>query len=251
METFLRQHPVLPADLDAARALARAHLGRARDDAALTIAAKDPVFLGVGWRRLEAAFDEVIVCEHERQAARAAEGLAIDRWLERAFALPLAGTPPLTLGGTPDRVEVEHRDGVATTLRVLDYKVSRDRAKFGRLLDPEKELGRTGFQIPVYLLGALGAGVAGVGAETELEGGYLVALVADKWVVATMPRALLGVAPAGPGDPEPIVERIRALVAAAQAGRFDVDPRPCDPHCDYRSVCRYQPPPLEDEMRDG
>ena len=28
---------------------------------------------------------------------------------------------------------------------------------------------------------------------------------------------------------------------------FDVDPALCDPYCAYRGVCRYQPPPLEDD----
>ena len=28
----------------------------------------------------------------------------------------------------------------------------------------------------------------------------------------------------------------------------DVDPDPCDPYCAYRAVCRYQRPPLEEDV---
>jgi len=41
--------------------------------------------------------------------------------------------------------------------------------------------------------------------------------------------------------------RISPLFWRARAGRFDVDPEPCDPYCPYRAVCRYQRPPLEEE----
>jgi len=51
--------------------------------------------------------------------------------------------------------------------------------------------------------------------------------------------------------PRPLLDdlaaRITALVGRARAGRFDVDPEPCDPYCPYRAVCRYQRPPLEEE----
>jgi PD-(D/E)XK nuclease superfamily protein len=142
---------------------------------------------------------------------------------------------------------VERGRGGALVVRALDYKVTRDRTKFRRLLDPERDLGRLGFQIPVYLLGALAAGIDGVGDETRFEGGYVVLLVADKWVVQEMPRALLGLVPPAPGAPAAIPSRIEELVAGVRAGRFDVDPHPCDRFCAYRTVCRYQPPPVEDE----
>jgi len=45
-----------------------------------------------------------------------------------------------------------------------------------------------------------------------------------------------------------IPERIRALAAAARSGRFDVDPNPCDEWCAFRGVCRYQPPPPEEDV---
>jgi len=71
----------------------------------------------------------------------------------------------------------------------------------------------------------------------ELSGGYLV-LEAEKMPqVRKFPRPLL----------DDLAARITALVGRARAGRFDVDPEPCDPYCPYRAVCRYQRPPLEEE----
>jgi len=42
-----------------------------------------------------------------------------------------------------------------------------------------------------------------------------------------------------------------AVRGRARAGRFDVDPEPCDPYCPYRAVCRYQRPPLEEDTAGG
>ena len=50
-----------------------------------------------------------------------------------------------------------------------------------------------------------------------------------------------------PADAPPLANRIVDLVATAVAGRFDVAPRECDPYCDYRLMCRYEPPPEETE----
>ncbi|TMA78769.1 MAG: hypothetical protein E6J77_20760 [Deltaproteobacteria bacterium] len=243
LEEFLRAHPRLPADRDAARALGRAFLAQTRTIGAAAIPAKDRAFFDLTWLRLEAGLDELIVREHEAQEKRDREGLTVERRLEQPieFALPdPAGGPPLTLFGLPDRIEVERRGPVAERLRVLDYKVTRDARRYAAALDPERELGRTAFQLPVYLLATLGRGTAGVSTDTELEGGFLVLLArrAQQRLIEPLPRALLeGV----------VTERIHALRAHARAGRFDVDPDPCDPWCPYRTVCRYQPPPLEDE----
>jgi RecB family exonuclease len=246
LQEFFLTHPALPQDLEGARAVAREFLAAARGTAARSIPAKDPAFFALTWTRLEAALDELVLLEHRAQAERGERGLGVERRLERPVTFELAdpaGGPPLTIHGTPDRVEVERQGGEARVVRVLDYKVSRHRTGFPSLLDPEKELGRTGFQIPVYLLGALAAGIEGVTEETALEGGYLVLLARDgeKEVVRRVPHEVLGL----------VTERIRALVAAAAAGRFDVDPHPCDPHCSFRAVCRYQPPPLEEEEGDS
>ena len=118
--------------------------------------------------------------------------------------------------------------------------MSRSTQDFAPLIDPARELGKTGFQIPVYLLGALGA-VGDVPADASLEGGYLV-LLADKMEVLR---------PFTREDLEAVFRRIAALVLEARQGRFDVDPDPCDLHCPYRVVCRYQRPPLEEELGVG
>ncbi len=252
LEDFFRAHPRLPADLAAARALGREFLVAARDDAPGAIAAKDPALFDVTWGQVGVALDEVIVLEHAAQAALGAD-VEIQRLLEEPLACALpdpAGGPPIQLAGRPDRVDVHRRGAVAVGLRVLDYKASRDVPRYRRLLDPEKDLGVVGFQVPVYLLGAL-ARVERVTPDATLEGGYLLLRAADddKEVVAPFTRALLG---AAPGDaPLVVADRIRTLVAGVRAGRFDVDPAVCDPYCPYRTVCRYQPPPLEEEFGGG
>src|SRR5204862_205305 len=120
-------------------------------------------------------------------------GGTIERIVERPFERALAdpdGGPALTLAGTPDRVDL-FRDGAAIRrLRVVDYKMSRSPARYAARIDPARELGKTGFQIPVYLLGALTA-VEGLAEGAELSGGYLV-LEAEKMPqVRTFPRPLL------------------------------------------------------------
>jgi ATP-dependent helicase/nuclease subunit B len=255
LEEFLRAHPTLPEDPDAARAVGRRFLAGVRDAVARAIPAKDPVFLDLTWDRLGAALDELVGLEQRAAARRRADGLTVERWLEERIEFSVAdgsGRPPIVVAGTPDRVEVERRGADAVTLRVLDYKASRNPYPYRRLVDPKRELGKTGFQIPVYLLGALAAARAGVSEETALEGGYLVLFAAGEGKRATRPlsRALLGLEP-GPAEADPsIIARIRDLVAAARAGRFDVNPNPCDEHCAFRAICRYQPPPLEDDA-DG
>jgi hypothetical protein len=247
LEEFLRAHPRLPAEREAARALGRDFLGQARTIGAAAIPAKDRAFFDLTWIRLEAGLDELIVREHEAQETRDRDRLSVERWLEQPVEFVLAdpaGGPPLTLHGSPDRVEVERRGPVAERLRVLDYKVTRDARRFAAALRADRDLGRTAFQLPVYLLGALARDLPGVTGETELEGGFLVLLArrAQQRQVKSLERTLLeGI----------VAERIHALGAQARAGRFDVDPDPCDPWCPYRTVCRYQPPPLEDEATDG
>jgi RecB family exonuclease len=247
LEEFFRTHPRLPADPAAARALARTFLESARTTGAAAIAAKDPSFLAPAWSALAASLDELIALELEAEARRRAEGTVVERDLELTHELVLedrTGGAPLTLAGTPDRVERERRGAAITTLRVLDYKVTRDFRRFRALLDPERALGRTAFQIPVYLLGALRAAGAAVDATTVLEGGFIAVLAPPRQklqVRALSPELVMGLVP----------DRIRALVAAAGEGRFDVDPDPCDPWCPYRAVCRYQPPPLEDDDADA
>jgi len=215
------------------------------------IVAKDPALLDVTWRQVAAAVDELIVLEHGEQAELARQGLRVEHLLEAPLECVLedpAGGPPLVLTGTPDRVDVRRRGATAVGVRVLDYKMSRDGRRYEALLDPRRELGKTGFQIPAYLLGALAA-IPDLAPDARLEGGYLVLLHADKKrCVRPFSRALLGAGEAAGGGALVITERIRDLVARASQGRFDVDPEvACDPLCPYRPVCRYQRPPLEEE----
>jgi RecB family exonuclease len=244
LERFFRAHPTLPADLAEARALGRGFLGRVRGEAAGVIGAKDAAAFDVAWGQVAAALDEVIVLEHAAAAALEG-GVEVERLLETELEAAIAepgGGEPILLAGTPDRVDVHHRGAVASRLRVIDYKASRDRARHRRLLLPDKELGTGGFQIPVYLLGAR-TRVGAAAAEAVLEGGYLLVRAAgEKRVLEEFPTALLD------GF---VADRIRALVAQARGGRFDVDPAVCDPHCPYRPVCRYQPPPLEEDPGSG
>src|SRR5262249_36233537 len=126
LEAFLRAHPRLPADREAARALGAAFLAQAQAIGAGAIAAKDRAFLDLTWTRLAAGLDELIVLEHMAQEERDGQGLSVERWLEEPVDFVLAdpaGGPPLVLHGVPDRVEVERLGSRAERLRVLDYKV--------------------------------------------------------------------------------------------------------------------------------
>ena len=108
------------------------------------------------------------------------------------------------------------------------------------LFRSERELGRTAFQIPVYLLAALAA--ESVAEDARLSGGYLVLEAGEKMEqVREFPRPLLAAMAAA----------VSGVVGRAHEGRFDVDPEPCDPYCPYRPVCRYQRPPLEEETGAG
>jgi ATP-dependent helicase/nuclease subunit B len=239
LEGVLRAHPRLPADAGAVRALAREFAARERDGIAGRIVAKDPALLAVTWRQVAAAMEEILLTTQVEQADLAAAGRTVDYLLEtpleHALADP-AGGPPVLLVGTPDRVEVQRQGGAAVGLRVLDYKMSRNVARYAPLLDPDRQLGKTGFQIPVYLLAALAA-FPDIPADTALEGGYYLLLADQKSIVKPFPREVLAM----------VVTRILGLVESARAGRFDVDPEPCDPYCRHRAVCRYQRPPLDDE----
>jgi hypothetical protein len=240
LEALFRAYPVLPRDPAAARALGRHFAGEVHAHAARSIVAKDPALLAVAWQQVTEAIDELIVLEHEAQRQLAAEGIAVERILETALGRTLAAS--VAVEGTPDRVDVHRRDGAVVGVDVLDYKMSANRARYLALIDPAKQLGKSAFQVPVYLLGAL-ARVGPVPPGAALRGGYLLlrAEGRDKELVRPMPAELL----------DGVAARIVEMVGDAQHGRFDVDPEPCDPYCAYRGVCRYQRPPLEDEAGDG
>lgn len=238
LEQFFKRHARLPNDLEAARALARTFVAAEGPAVARAIVAKDPALFGVTWAQIAAAVDELIVVEHERRAAAGDE--TVEHILEQELRYPLAdpaGDTPLSILGKPDRIDVRRRGGRIVGVRVLDYKMTRTPTKYVRLLDPER--GNSGFQIPVYLLGALER-LGDVPPDAELEGGYVVLLADQKHYVKPLTREQLG--------PDGVAGRIAALVEHARGGRFDVDPDPCDDFCAYRAVCRYQRPPLEEDQ---
>jgi len=240
---FVRMHPELPPDAENARALARAYVAAARAESARVIPPKDAAFLDLTWERVTVALDAFIAAEHAAQCTDRAAGYRRVSRLEERVAFDLPGTGlRLHISGRADRVDVLARDSSVAAVRVLDYKTVRDPGGYRARLDPARDLGRTSFQIPVYLLGAL-AETTGVTAETTLEGGFvfLLADAGDQRLVTTLGSDVLA----------EVALRARALVTRAGEGRFDVDPAVCDPWCAYRTVCRYQPPPLEDEATDG
>jgi hypothetical protein len=244
LEAFFREHPSLPADLRAARDLGRAFVGRGRTAAGHGVAGnvtpKDRAFTALGWDRVARILDELIVFEHGRQMALA-PGERVERLLEWKFesTLPVEGTHRvLDIGGTIDRVDVHWQGERLTKVRVVDYKTSRVRDGYRALLEP-RDGDQPGFQIPIYLEGVRRAAGLPIDADTVLEGEYLRLLLEaeEKSFARTI----------SPDHLAAMATRAGRLVEAASRGMFDVAPAVCDQWCPYRSVCRYQPSPVEDE----
>ena len=247
LEGLFRAHPRLPPDLDDALALARRFVADARAGASPQVGAKDPAFFDLTWVQVEVAVDAIVRLEVEAEAARSPD-VEVERLLEEELRCVLAGG--IVLKGRPDRVDVIRQGGVVTELTVIDYKASRTTGRYSSLLNPKGDLWTDGFQVPVYLLGAL-ARVPDAEPDAALRGGYLLPLSSDqrKGVVKPMERTTLRGGDAS--QPLNVTGRIEELVAAVAAGRFDVAPAKCEAYCPYRGVCRYQPPPLEDEVAGG
>jgi RecB family exonuclease len=240
---FVAEHPELPPDPAAAREIARTFVARVRVTMGRTLPA-DAAFLDLAWIRIGLALEELAALEAPQRAQLAAEGVVVERRLEQPFSVPFGSEESgvVVLKGTPDRVEVHRRGGVVEQARILDYKASRNPATYRTRLDPEAQQLGTALQIPLYVLATLAQDRALEAAD--LEAGFLVLLAAsgEKEQVRRVDRDVL----------ERVRQRIVSLIAAAHGGHFDVDPALCDPFCPYRGVCRYQPPPLEeDELRDA
>ena len=244
---FFTRHPALPADLAAARALVPRFLAEARASIERAIAPKHPRVFALTWHRLAVALDQLVTKEHEAQQVLVRDGVRVTRRLEERLAWTMpdpAGGSPVGLTGQPDRVELHEKEGRLVAVRVVDYKTARNTNGFAARLDPKRDLGRTSFQIPVYLLGTLAGPLPAPADDAALLGGYVFPLIPEvAHAVKAIDPALL--------DASAIPQRIRDLVASASAGRFDVAPDPCDPWCAFRPVCRYQPPPPEDDAPDA
>lgn len=257
LEGFFRTHARLPTTEEGARGLAREFLARSEADVARTIPPKDAAFLRLSWAQLAAAFEAVVALEWRAQRERDLAGVTVERHLEEDldFALPdPAGGPPLAIRARPDRVEFERRDGRTIRVRVLDYKTSRNATPYRTALRPEKGLCTSAFQLPLYLRAAAGRPGLEVDAQTEFEAGYLVVLERLENInnLRAIPPAVVGMTPPDPDLPH-LDTAVHRLLGPVTAGQFDVDPSDCDRFCRFRSVCRYQPPPSEDdpEPADG
>lgn len=208
--------------------------------------ARDQGFFDLRWRTIEQTAREFIEIEIANRAANPAAEILTEHPVSFVLDdLRGVGRPPLKIEGRIDRLELHPGRGAIRKVRVIDYKNSRDADRYKKILQPDgAAFGWTDFQLPIYLMGALGEFGARLAREVELEAGYVVLRSADKEQTAPVTRAIVETDPkqraAAQQAGEPLVaERIIALVDEALAGRFDVDPRRCDDWCRYRKVCRY------------
>jgi RecB family exonuclease len=208
--------------------------------------ARDLGFFDLRWESVRRTVAEFIKFQIEYRAEH--PGFYIKTEHPVRFALADSRDPgrtPLVLEGRIDRLELHPGRGTIKELRVLDYKNSRSADRYRRMADPERaDFGWTGFQLPVYLMGALNEFAERLAPDAQLEAGYVVLRSRDKLQANPVARELVDFDPrrrarALAAGATPIAERIIALVDGALAGRFDVDPRRCDDWCPYRTVCRY------------
>lgn len=226
----------LPADPLRRAEAVRALLAARREEIMAGMPPKDRAVAAEGWARVVEAVVEVLDVE----AARWASGPAGRRskYVEWRFEQQLAGR---RLHGRADLVDVVDGEDGTRYVTVTDYKSRRDGKDFSRRLDPQRDLGVTAFQVPLYLAAAAAAFGRGAG-RVRLEGRLVAAYApAGRKVVA---------AELAPETVADVAERTSALLSSAGAGRFDVDPRLCDEWCEYRTVCRYVRPPTEED-EDG
>jgi RecB family exonuclease len=232
-----------PADPGEARRRARTLMGGLRAEIESVVAPKERVVLDVEWASIRAVVDAVVAEEVREAQAAAAEGLRREQRLEWRFECRIDGADStgLRVGGTADRLDLWWRGQRLERVRVRDYKTGRNVKDLGaRLEDPDPDDRRLAYQIPLYLVGALQDAVLPAERPALLEGGF--------WALLAQPSKR---APGRTFTPESLdaVQRdLGALVATARQGRFDVAPHACDEWCAFRTVCRYQPPPAEDDF---
>jgi RecB family exonuclease len=224
----------LPDDPMRRAAEVRVLLGARRDDLMATLPPKDLAVAAGTWGRVVDAVVEVDALEHERR--RTMPPGARHTHAEWAFEMPL-WDGHLRLRGRADLIDVVEEPDGTLHVTVTDYKSKRDKTVLARMLDPERDLGVTAFQVPLYLAAAeaaFGAGRGQVTLEGRLVASY--APVGRKDVARSLSREAIDGA----------LDRVAALARDAAGGRFDVDPRSCDEWCAFRTVCRYVRPPTEE-----
>lgn len=250
LEAVIRRCDPLPSEPDAAEAAARAVAAECHAVLAAETRAADPRLFELAWTRALEAVIELVRAECTVRSPRTRRLL---EWPFRTSVRdprPSAGAAPLalTLHGVLDRADLTlDADGRVVAASVLDYKNAKRGSEFTARLDPAGALGTTSFQIPIYALALATAPDLRWADDAEIRGGYVLMRSERKLVVRQLPPHLVGRGADGPGEPPSLARRIIALVDAAAAGRFDVEPRECSRFCDYRHICRYEPPPEEGE----
>jgi hypothetical protein len=261
LEELLRRGESLPADPDAAVAVVEHFMAERRAVLAPELRGADPRLLELAWERARDVLVEFAVTE-ARAATPLVPGTRRAHLLEWPFRFAIADHRDVAPGervdvsvtGALDRADlVLDAGGRIVAAEVLDYKNTKRTDEYAPRVDLGRAMGRTAFQIPIYALALRTASDLVWAPEATVGGGYLLLRAEEKRVMAPLAPALLEIDPHtrrafGADDPgRPFANRIVELAAAAANGRFDVDPRPCDRYCHYRHVCRYQPPPEEDE----
>lgn len=142
-----------------------------------------------------------------------------------------------------DRID---RDPSAGALRVVDYKLAGNSARYQQLLKKEA-MGETSFQMPLYLLAA--AGTLGGGEAPSPS-----ALTACYWLLrkggllekefgSTKREDFTGFFATDPKERAELgrdnfLNRLCSKVRAIKEGDFQITPRECG-FCDFSRVCRY------------
>jgi hypothetical protein len=160
---------------------------------------------------------------------------------EHSFT-PLAITAPdgttFHLAGTVDRLD---RSPSGERVRVVDYKLSGDKARYNRLLK-EEEMGVRSFQMPIY--------AAAAARESEERGGMpCKALEVRYWLVRggewtstefkTGPSGFLTreIPSLPPEEGTPFFWRLWQVITRIKSGIFPPTPTECS-SCEFGGICR-------------
>jgi len=261
LERLLRQTPTLPVDREGARILVRTLIADARHALAQELRGIEPTLLEIAWERAAEVLEEFVCAEATLAAGTGTVGRR-ERRLEWPFRFPIAdhrelaaeARLELTLAGVVDRVDLTYDEGGRVIrAEVLDYKNTKRRREYRARLGTGANPETTSFQIPVYALSLRASPELRWAPDAVIEAGYVLLRADDKRLTEGLSIDVLALDPSvrrdWPRDAanRPIANRIVELVDAAIAGGFEVAPRLCDPRCAFRLICRYQPPPPEEE----